>query len=142
LLTANSCKLRSPEFVLTHSPRPAVRYRPLPTCFLCQVSCETPQSAIFNQLALKLGLRAHHQPGKSVNASGLLFWPRTSPVLLNQRFAIDPCRPSRRFQLLPSSNWRRFQHLRVQLGCATVTQLGSRYSPPTGKTFEDVKERV
>jgi hypothetical protein len=24
-------KLRSPEFVLTHSPRPAVRYRPLPT---------------------------------------------------------------------------------------------------------------
>lgn len=87
-------KLRSPEFELTHSPRPAVRYRPLLTCLLCRVSFETSQSAIFNQLALKLGLRAHHQPGKSVNISGLLFWPRTSPVLLNQQFAIDPCQPS------------------------------------------------
>jgi len=91
-------KMKKPRVSLTHSPRPAVRYRPLPTCFLCQASFDTPQSAIFNQLALKLGLRAHHQPGKSVNASGLLFWPRTSWVLLNQQFAIDPYRPSRCLQ--------------------------------------------
>src|ERR1700731_72957 len=60
---------------LTHSPRPAVRYRPLPTSLLCLSFLRNPQSAIFNQLALQLGLRAYRQPGKSVNTSGLLSLP-------------------------------------------------------------------
>ena len=42
-----------------------------------------------------LGLRAHRQPDKPVQRLGTLSCLRAFvPVLLDQRFAIDPCRPS------------------------------------------------
>jgi hypothetical protein len=72
----------------------------LPTSLLCVSSLRNSQSAIFNQLTLKLGLRAYRQPGKSVNTSGLLSLPldiQCSPQPAVR--IIDPYRPSTALQL-------------------------------------------
>ena len=114
-------KIKKPRVLwLTHSPRPAVRYRPLPTSLLCHSSLRNSQSAIFNQLALKLGLRAHHQPGKSVNTSGLLSLPlnisrssqpavRYRPLLALLTFATFAARQVT-FARAPAlaTNWKNF----------------------------------
>jgi hypothetical protein len=101
---------------LTHSPRPAVRYRPLPTSLLCHSFLRNSQSAIFNQLALKLGLRAYRQPGKSVNTSGLLSLPlnfscspqpavRYRPSLTLSQLSVSASSTCRRFQRQRFSAW-------------------------------------
>jgi hypothetical protein len=98
---------------LTHSPRPAVRYRPLPTSLLCHSFLRNSQSAIFNQLALKLGLRAYRQPGKSVNTSGLLSLPLNFSCSPQPAVRYRPSPTLSQLSVSASSTCRRFQHQRL-----------------------------
>jgi hypothetical protein len=79
---------KSPEVVLvSFVSASSSRFRPSLTCsrrFLA--GCDARS---------KLGLRAHRQPDKPVQRLGTLSClRRVVPVLLDQRFAIDPCLPS------------------------------------------------